>query len=143
MLMLRGSTPPRFHPPLPPSIHLFVSPSFLSISHPLHFTGAALERGRERQRGGGMRGKEGCITGWSNVISRFLCHPSILFKLPTTLKNKAKNGRMKTEEEGGSVFPSLFNNGGMISAYPLITALLFSSPPLSLAPRKPPILLIW
>lgn len=61
-----------------------------------------------------MRGKEGYITGWSNVISRFLCYPSILFKLPTMLKTKhakkkkkKKFGGMKIEEEGGSVFPSL------------------------------------
>lgn len=62
-----------------------------------------------------MRGGEGYITGWSNVISRFLCHPSILFKLPTMLKTKdakkkeeeERYGGMKIEEEGGSVFPSL------------------------------------
>lgn len=57
-----------------------------------------------------MRGEEGCITGWSNVISCFLCHPSILFKLPTMLKTKDAKKRyrgLKIEEEGGSVFPSL------------------------------------
>lgn len=97
-----------------------------------------------------MRGKEGWTTGWSNVISSFLCHPSILFKLPTMLKTKHATekkmygvcvwgGGWKYRKREGQFFQP-FNNGGMISAYPLITTLLFSSPPsclLSLAPRNP------
>lgn len=63
-----------------------------------------------------MRGKEGYITGWSNVISRsFYFFFFVLFKLPTMSKNKGcrqeKKGKryrgMKIEEEGGSVFPSI------------------------------------
>lgn len=59
-------------------------------------------------------------------------------------KDAEKKGKryrgMKREEEGGSVFPSILNNGGMICAYPLITPLLYSSPPsslLSLTPHNP------
>ena len=44
---------------------------------------------------------------------------------------------MKIEEEGGSFFFHPFNNGGMISAYPLITSLLFSSPLSSLLSLAP------
>lgn len=83
-----------------------------------------------------MRGKEGCVTGWSNVISRFLRHPSILFKLPTMLQTKHAKKKRGTGDEnrgrGRVSFFHPFNNVGMISAYPLITSLLFSSPPRSL-----------
>lgn len=93
-----------------------------------------------------MRGKEGYITGQSNVISRsFFFQPSSSSspQCPKT-KDAEKKGKryrgMKREEEGGSVFPSILNNGGMICAYPLITPLLYSSPPsslLSLTPHNP------
>lgn len=82
-----------------------------------------------------MRGKERCVTGWSNVISRFLRHPSILFKLPTMLQTKHAKKRGTEDENRGRGRVSIFhpfNNVGMISAYPLITSLLFSSPPRSL-----------
>lgn len=39
--------------------------------------------------------------------------------------HKKEEWGMKIEEEGGSFFSHPFNNGGMISAYPLITSLLF------------------
>lgn len=58
-----------------------------------------------------MREKEGYITGWSNVISHFLRHPSILFKLPTMLKTKHTQKRGMGDENRGRgrviFFPSL------------------------------------
>ena len=64
-------------------------------------------------------------------------HELKLFKSSSDAKTKKKRGRggMKIEEEGGSFYFHPFNNGGMISAYPLNTSLLFSSPSLlSIAP---------
>lgn len=126
MLMFENSTTTTLSSspssPFHPSLHLPLCLSiFLSIPHPLlrfHRCGTRKEgeTGRKgRASGGEMRGKEGRVTGWSNVIapphphSLSLFFPVVLFRLPTMSKNKGckqrdTGGRMKIEEEGGSVF---------------------------------------
>lgn len=118
MLMFEKlSRPPHF---IPPSIHLFVSPSS-SPSHILFcvFTGAALEKEGERRAERVERAAERDERkrGTRNRMKQCyrpppLFFPAILlFRLPTMSKNKGckrrdTGGRMKIEEEAGSVFPS-------------------------------------
>lgn len=128
--MLRGSTPPTTHPPPPASLHLFCLSIFLSISHPLRFTGAALEREMDREaerwRDERKRGIYNRMEQCYLSLSPPSLHP---LQAPHNTQNKAHEKEvqgMKIEEEGGSVFFHPFNNRGMISAYPLITCLFFA-----------------
>lgn len=131
-------TPPHHHPcPFgfqtshPPSISLSLH---LPISHPLHFTGGALERGgrwRARWRDERKRGMCGRMEQCYLLLSLPSLHP---LQAHYNGQNKACK---KKEVVGGEnrgrgrvlFFLHAFNNRGMISAYPLISSLLFPSPP--------------
>lgn len=74
----------------------------------------------------------------------FLCHPSILFKLPTMFKTKharekkRRYGRMRIGEEGGSVFPSLQQWRDDLCLSSNHVPLFFPCPPSSLLSLLPP-----
>lgn len=97
----------RLHPPPP-----LLSSLCLSISHPLPFTGG--KGWSERQRG-----KEGIC----NRIELCYLSPCLRFPPSTASTPVVVKTKHETEREGQFFHP--FNNSRMISAYPLISSLLF------------------